>query len=184
MPMGFICGCDLWVRIDCVPPHLMLYLRPPAAGEHMETNACDSQRFLRALVRSEKPQTIITKPIRRKTDPRVVQMLALAKEMGFYCTSGTKWTNLLAKQILGRLCPRVGTSIYQVANFNLPIFPFELASQIFTELDQTEGTPLSTTQRGRRRAWGKLRLCWVPSFRDWTARTRALPGRCPSRPSS
>ena len=64
-------------------------------------------------------------------DPRVSQLVALAKELGYALSPLETMRKELSVSISTRLVTRVGIDVYQTAAYNIPMFSREAALQIF-----------------------------------------------------
>ena len=80
-------------------------------------------------------------------NPRLRQLVSLAKELGFAVSPLETMRKELSLSISTRLVTRVGIDVYQTVAYNLPMFPRQAAIEIFPAALVTLDTDSVTTWR-------------------------------------
>ena len=80
-------------------------------------------------------------------EPRVTQLITLAKELGYVVQKLNSLGEELARAISTKLVNRIGASVYQSAAFSLPVFPLQAAQELLAPACITTRTNAVVTWR-------------------------------------
>ena len=109
------------------------------------TISAASSRSLRPRYDSKALVPAPGKGILTVREQKVLQMMALAEEMGYVCEPQTKYRHEFIQSVNSHLIHREGKNVYQSAAFNLPLFARQAALSTFGLANITTNTSSCVT---------------------------------------
>ena len=128
-----------------VPSQSSVFLSRPTAGESKTLERKASLRKVTELVPAPTPSPAPSRAIVTARERKINQMLELAEELGYSCTSHEVYLKDLATNIAAHLRNRSGLAIYQTACWSEANFPLDLARQLFAMASVQSSTSPGTT---------------------------------------
>ena len=128
-----------------VPSQSSWVLSRPTAGKSKTLERKASLRKVTKLVPAPTPSPAPSRAIVTARERKINQMLELAEELGYSCTSHEVYLKDLATNIAAHLRNRSGLAIYQTACWSEANFPLDLARQLFAMASVQPSTSPGTT---------------------------------------